>query len=109
MLACTVLVFGRPLIFEVRQCFGDYRRRTAENVEDFIVAARLNPADYVSRALVSQLYVVRGRCDLAVPFAVQAYRLNPFSAIPLSVFSRCRPGASDVRIEAEQRAVAPDN
>ena len=87
--AAVVVIFGRPLAFSARQCYGDYLRRTARSIDDLAAAARWNRADFTSRVVVSREWIARGRCDLGLPYAVQAYRLFPTSRAPLYIFEKC--------------------
>jgi O-antigen ligase len=89
-IAGVVLIFGYPVIVAGRACYGDYLRRTADSVDDLMKAARWNSADFVSRVRISRALVRSGRCDLAIPYALQAYRLFPTSRASIYIFQRCR-------------------
>lgn len=86
----AVVVLARPTIVTARQAYGDYLRRAAVSMEDLVDAARWNPADFTSRVRISRSLVRKGRCDLALEYAIQAYRLYPTSRAPLYVIDHCR-------------------
>ena len=88
-LAAVIILLGRPLVSAARQCYGDYLRRTATSDSDLARAARWNPADFLSRMMMSERTARRGDCRSATAYAVEAYRLFPTSRAPLYVFTQC--------------------
>ncbi len=105
---CAVVIVGaigvRPVVYGLRRLIAVGIAAHNPDVRALGVAARWDPGDYASRAYLAESWASRGRCDSAIPYAIEAFRLYPTAMAPVAVFARCRAELEPYLRSARPRA-----